>query len=151
MRRENFTRECTVRTVVDGDTIDVDIELIDDVVRKARLRFARCNAPEVGTDEGKKVAKLMAQRLKADCKIGGNFAIGAPERIVIKILKKDPYGRYVSEIWHNGENLSDWLLKEGNAVEYKEKSFVPDNPFHSAERDREARDEKSGSCPEQVA
>jgi len=47
--KTKFYYGCTVRRVIDGDTIDVDADLGFDVSLKLRLRFAGINTPESRT------------------------------------------------------------------------------------------------------
>ena len=49
MQKTRFYYGCTVRRVIDGDTIDVDADLGFDVSIKLRLRFAGINTPESRT------------------------------------------------------------------------------------------------------
>lgn len=46
---------CTVRRVVDGDTMDVDIDLgFHTWMRGVRIRLSDVSAPEKGTEDGKR-------------------------------------------------------------------------------------------------
>ena len=47
--KTKFYYGCTLRRVIDGDTIDVDADLGFDVSLKLRLRFAGINTPESRT------------------------------------------------------------------------------------------------------
>ena len=49
MPKTRFYYGCTVRRVIDGDTIDVDADLGFDLSIKLRLRFAGINTPESRT------------------------------------------------------------------------------------------------------
>ena len=66
MPKSKFYYGCTVRRVIDGDTIDVDADLGFDVSIKLRLRFAGINTPESRTrNKAEKVLGLAAKaRLK---------------------------------------------------------------------------------------
>ena len=66
MAKSKFYYGCTVRRVIDGDTIDVDADLGFDVSIKLRLRFAGINTPESRTrNKAEKVLGLAAKaRLK---------------------------------------------------------------------------------------
>ena len=66
MPKTRFYYGCTVRRVIDGDTIDVDADLGFDVSIKLRLRFAGINTPESRTrNKAEKVLGLAAKaRLK---------------------------------------------------------------------------------------
>lgn len=98
--------------VVDGDTIDVDIDLGFSIVSRQRLRLARIDAPEVRGESkarGTKATEYVEDKLH-----------GFPGVIVTTTKGKEKYGRYIAEVViHTGENLSDLLLSEGLAEEYK--------------------------------
>ena len=115
-----FEYTATILKVVDGDTIDVMVDLGMGVHRKERLRFSRVNAWETRGEHREK--GLLAKARVADL-----LPLG--ERIIIKTEKdkRGKFGRYLAEIiipasdWKELEedtNLNDLLLKEGHAVLY---------------------------------
>jgi micrococcal nuclease len=94
--------------VVDGDTLDCDIDLGFEIHTQHKLRLARINCPEKCTDEGKFAAQFVKQ-----------FE-GQTIRIISS--KIDKYGRYLAEVFvklDNSEvNLNDLLLSKGMAKIY---------------------------------
>jgi micrococcal nuclease len=110
-----FEYHATVLKVVDGDTIDVMVDLGMGVHRKERLRFSRINAWET-RGEHKEKGKLAKARVAE--------LIPAGDKILIKTQKdkKGKYGRYIAEIFIldgvASVNLNDLLLNEGHAVLY---------------------------------
>lgn len=98
---------CT--NVVDGDTIDVEIDFGFKLKQVVRLRFNRINTPEVRGKERKQ--GLIAKRFVE------NRILGKP--IKIETFKKGKYGRYLAEIYIYGHNLNEDLVIEGLA-DYKE-------------------------------
>ena len=107
--------------VVDGDTIDVHIDLGFDVSVKKRVRFVGMNAPESRTRDLKEKALGLAakDRVKAILAENSSFTLESTE------LGK--YGRVLGKIHINILNgsesltqicLNDQLIKEGHAVEY---------------------------------
>lgn len=106
--RKKYLYECTVLKVVDGDTMDLTIDLGFKIYREDRFRLARINAPELRTEEGKQLKTLLAEKYT-----------GAT--VFVETHKSDIYGRYIAEIWTEEEcihNLSDWLLEQKLAVPY---------------------------------
>ena len=71
MAKSKFYYGCTVRRVIDGDTIDVDADLGFDVSIKLRLRFAGINTPESRTRNlqekalGKAATSFLKQTLES--------------------------------------------------------------------------------------
>ena len=107
--------------VVDGDTIDVHIDLGFDVSVKKRVRFVGMNAPESRTRDLKEKARGLAakDRVKAILAENPSFTLESTE------IGK--YGRVLGKIHINILNgsesltqicLNDQLIKEGHAVEY---------------------------------
>lgn len=114
-----YTYKAEVTRVVDGDTIDVMIDLGFATFTKARLRFARINAPEIRprkknfpTEKARLAEKSRGLVAKELIK---NFIEVNKNQVTIETTKKGKYGRWIAEIWVLGANLSDLLLKEGLA------------------------------------
>ncbi len=113
-----FKYYAKVIKIVDGDTIDVMVDLGMGVHRKERLRFSRINAWEV-RGEHKAKGKLAKARVIELIPVG--------EKILIKTEKdkRGKYGRYLAEIFildePDNKNLNDLLLNEGHAVLYNKK------------------------------
>jgi len=97
--------------VIDGDTIDVVIDLGFDVYTKQRIRLYAINAPESRTrDKEEKKRGLAAKaRLKELCEEGD---------IIVKSYGKGKYGRILGELYTKQSNINNILLSEGHAIEY---------------------------------
>jgi micrococcal nuclease len=107
--------------VVDGDTIDVLIDLGFDLTKKERIRLAGIDTPESRTRnlEEKKMgleAKEYLQNKLDNCK-----------NLRVKTEKDGKYGRMLGWIHGNDENINNIMVTEGYAWEYdggtKEKSL----------------------------
>ena len=97
--------------VVDGDTIDVTIDLGFKTWKKVRVRMEGINTPESRTRdlEEKKLGLAAKERLKELCV--GKFKL--------KSLGKGKYGRILGIPYtESGEDICQKLIKEGHAVEY---------------------------------
>ena len=116
-----YEYEARLLRVVDGDTIDVHIDLGFDVSIKQRVRFAGINAPESRTRDLKEKALGLAakDRVKAILAENPSFTLESTE------LGK--YGRVLGRIHitilDGSESLTqiclnDQLIKEGHAVQY---------------------------------
>lgn len=97
--------------VVDGDTIDLDIDLGFNVSTKQRVRLYAINAPESRTrnKEEKKRGLAAKDRLKELCEEGN---------LILKSYGKGKYGRILGEIYTNGCNINNILLSENHAEQY---------------------------------
>lgn len=93
--------------VVDGDTIDVSLDLGFKVWHEVRLRLARIDTPEVGQPG----ATEATERVRLLVPVGSG--------VVVATAKGDRYGRWISEVTTpDGLNVSDVLLHEGLAKAY---------------------------------
>jgi micrococcal nuclease len=98
-----------IADVYDGDTVTVDVDLGFSVwVRGERLRLARIDAPEVRGDE--REAGLAARDFLR------NLILNKP--IIVQTIRdrKGKFGRYIAELWLDGENVNDRLVAEGHAI-----------------------------------
>ena len=107
-----FVYNAILDRVVDGDTIDVVLDLGFDVkLHKQRVRLAGIDTPESRTrDKAEKVLGLAAKaRLKELC--DGN--------IKVKSLGKGKYGRILGIPYTaDGKDICQMLIDEGHAVPY---------------------------------
>ena len=103
-----------VTKVVDGDTIDVVIDLGFDIMYKSRVRLFGIDTPESRTRDKveKKYGLLSKKFLQENLKKG---------KIVIKTHKNSEtgkFGRILGEIFVNGININILMCSKGHAVEY---------------------------------
>ena len=114
-----------VNKIVDGDTIDVDIDLGFDISFSSRVRLAGIDTPESRTtDKTEKVLGLeVKEKLKHD--------IEKAKSIVIKTEKMDSsekYGRILGWLYLDGAELSvnEALIAGGYAWAYMGDTKVKD-------------------------
>ena len=105
-----------VGRVIDGDTADLEwIDLGFNVILKGeRIRFNRINAPESRTKDIGEKEKGLASKAWLKERIEG-------KEIVIETFKNrehDAFGRYLAEVWYNGVNINEELVKL-NLAHYK--------------------------------
>jgi len=111
-----FHYRAAVDRVVDGDTIDVTLDLGFDIQMKGRVRFHGVNAPESRTrDAVEKQKGLAAKRYVED------WVSGLENRVIIQTTLDDKgkYGRILGRILNNdGECLNDEMVSLGHATPY---------------------------------
>ena len=103
--------------VVDGDTIDVNLDLgFDVVLKKQRIRLHGLNTPESRTRdlEEKQYGLAAKARLKELLENGETLSL----RTAIDKKARGKYGRILGTIYADGINLNQQLLDEGHAIEY---------------------------------
>jgi micrococcal nuclease len=102
-------KNVSVIRVLDGDTIECNIEICPKEKREQMIRFARLNCPEkIGpTKEDGLAAKAFTTSWLKD------------QIIRLGVYKEDDFGRWISEVFVGDTNLNDVLLESGHAVPYK--------------------------------
>ena len=107
-----FVYQAELERVVDGDTVDVTLDLGFDVkLHKQRVRLHGIDTPESRTRnlEEKKLGLAAKERLKELC-------VG---RYKVKSLGKGKYGRVLGIPYtEDGQDICQLLIDEGHAVEY---------------------------------
>lgn len=112
--------EAKLINVIDGDTVDMLVNLGMGVEHKARIRLANIDAPEMyGV---KKSSNEYVNGIKARTQVILWFENGA-EFYYLSCDHKGIYGRWLGEIWRTvGEiSLNDWLIENYYKSEYWER------------------------------
>jgi micrococcal nuclease len=82
--------------VLDGDTVDVEIDLGLDIATHARIRLAGLNAAEMSTPSGEPARKHLEELLAA---------AGSPVTIRTQKDRREKYGRYLGTFLRTGGGL----------------------------------------------
>jgi micrococcal nuclease len=114
-----------VNNVVDGDTIDVDIDLGFDISFSSRVRLAGIDTPESRTtNKAEKVLGLEAKEyVKSKIKDAKEFVIKTE-----KIDSSEKYGRILGWLFLDGSKVSvnEQMIAEGYAWGYLGETKVKD-------------------------
>ena len=110
-----YEYKCRIVKVVDGDTVDVDIDLGFGVwMKDQRIRLYGIDTPESRTsDDQEKVYGLAAKDFVVKWTNAGDLSL--------KTFKDDrgKFGRILGEIWYGGEhNINQLLVDNHHAVRY---------------------------------
>ena len=101
--------------IIDGDTIDVIIDLGFDILYKSRVRLFGIDTPESRTrDLTEKKFGLMSKKYLTD-------RLKKANKITIKTHKGEEtgkFGRILGEIFCDGDNVNQAMCTEGHAVAY---------------------------------
>lgn len=128
-----YEYSCTVERVVDGDTIDVVLDLGFDILYKSRVRLYGIDTPESRTrnlDE-KARGKMAAAFLKD--------AIDNGTKIVIQTKLKDSrgkFGRVLGDVVVDGININQSMVDNYHAAAYFGQSKEAIEAVHAANRTR---------------
>ena len=123
---EFIYRVSSLEKVVDGDTIDVTIDLGFDVCTKQRVRLLGIDTPESRTRdlEEKKFGLLSKKKLKEWCLKAVESEKDDIE-IELRCQEKDSrgkFGRILAEVWVGEDghwtNVNKWMCEKGYAVPY---------------------------------
>lgn len=96
-----YQYKAKLNKVIDGDTVNLTIDLGFRMTMTANCRLAGINAPEMSTKEGQ-IAKVYLTTI-------------LPESFVIESTGLDKYGRPIIKI---GE-INQKMIDSGNAVKYE--------------------------------
>ena len=116
-----YTYKIKLDRVVDGDTIDANIDLGFDISVKKRIRFMGINTPESRTRDLEEKAKGLAAKDRVK-----QLLEGAKE-ITLQSHGVGKYGRCLGELFIDIvdgqekltlESINELLIKEGHAVAY---------------------------------
>ena len=116
-----YNYKISLLRVVDGDTIDAEIDLGFDIKVKKRVRFLGINAPESRTRDLEEKARGLAAKDRVKQLLDGC------KNIQLKSHGVGKFGRCLGEIFLDMvdgqekitlESLNELLIKEGHAKEY---------------------------------
>ena len=116
-----YNYKISVVKVVDGDTIDAEIDLGFDIKVKKRIRFLGMNAPESRTKDLEEKARGLAAKDRVKQLLEGC------KNIQLKSHGIGKFGRCLGELYIDVvdgkekvtlESLNELLIKEGHATEY---------------------------------
>lgn len=99
---------CNVLKWVDGDTVDLNVDMGFSIWSKQRIRLAGIDTPEKGEPNYTEATEKALQLAP----------IGTPAVLISN--GKDKYGRYIGELKVNGVVVNESLLESGLAKKYKD-------------------------------
>ena len=109
-----YEYNCEVKRIVDGDTVDVVIDLGFDIHYSGRVRLYGIDTPESRTrNKDEKVRGLMSKEYLIDALSKG--------QVVIKTHKdkKGKFGRVLGEMYVADKNINLMMVDDHLAVKYK--------------------------------
>ena len=110
---------CQVTRVVDGDTIDVDLDLGFDIIYKCRVRLYGIDTPESRTrNKDEKVRGKLAAKFLKDAILNG-------KNVILQTQLKDSkgkFGRVLASVVVDGININQRMVTNHLAVRYEGQS-----------------------------
>ena len=119
IKREHlYIYEAKVKKIIDGDTIDMEVNLGFGIVINARIRFRGVQAPEIF--KVKRSSEEFKQGQIAKLEVT-SWLFGKDKIFILKAYHRDLYGRWIGEIYKddNKDSLNEYLKKKF----YKSKYF----------------------------
>lgn len=137
-------RVSSLEKIVDGDTIDVCIDLGFDVCTKQRVRLLGIDTPESRTsDKVEKVFGLMSKKKLKEWCMKAVASDNDDIEIELRCPERDSrgkFGRILAEVWvcEDGQwtNVNKWMCDEGFAVPYVGQNKADVEKLHLANRKR---------------
>jgi micrococcal nuclease len=127
-----YEYKCNITRVVDGDTVDAEIDCGFDIIFKSRIRLYGIDTPESRTrdlDE-KARGKLASQFIKE------KIAKAELVKVKTKLDKKGKFGRVLGSIIADDEDLNESMVKNYLAVAYFGQSKDDIEAEHLVNRDK---------------
>lgn len=104
-----YTYNASVLRIIDGDTLEVVVDVGFRMATRLPLRLAHVDAPEHNTKRGQDAIAFVAGWLGP-----------LPAAVQVHTYKPaDKYGRYLADVLLAGSSLADALLTAGLAVPYE--------------------------------
>jgi micrococcal nuclease len=123
---------CQVNRVVDGDTIDVDLDLGFDIIYKCRVRLYGIDTPESRTrNKDEKVRGKLAAKFLKDAILNG-------KNVILQTQLKDSkgkFGRVLASVVVDGININQRMVTNHLAVRYEGQSKKDIQLEHLKNRD----------------
>ena len=110
-----YEYRCKVRRVVDGDTVDIDIDLGFGVwLHKERVRIYGIDTPESRTrDKEEKKYGLMSKKFVQE-----RYPVGSDAVLITHKDATGKFGRILGELKYNNTTINKKMITEGYAVAY---------------------------------
>jgi micrococcal nuclease len=98
----------TLERIVDGDTIDVLLDLGFKVFTHQRLRLLAIDTPERGQPGYLEATHELAELLAPD---------GRQQPLIVHTIKRDGFGRWLADVWVEGSDTSinEQMIERGHA------------------------------------
>lgn len=101
----NYPAKCL--RVVDGDTIELEVDLGFYVKVRQKFRIYGIDSPELKSEEGRTAKRRLAEKVEA-------------KDVILDTIKdkQEKYGRYLCVIRIDGTDIGSWMVAEGLAKPY---------------------------------
>ena len=100
--------------IIDGDTVDLDIDLGFGITISQRVRLKGINTPETRTKD------LVEKERGLAAKVWLEEQLSREGEWIIETYKEDKYGRILGTLYLVGDSvtINEWMINEGIAEPY---------------------------------
>jgi micrococcal nuclease len=100
--------------IIDGDTVDLDIDLGFGITISQRVRLKGINTPETRTKD------LVEKERGLAAKVWLEEQLSREGEWIIETYKEDKYGRILGTLYLVGDSttINEWMMNEGIAEPY---------------------------------
>ena len=131
MAVEMYEYKCEVKRIVDGDTVDVIIDLGFSIHYSTRVRLYGIDTPESRTrDKDEKARGFLSKAYLTDWLEKGDVIIRTHRD------KKGKFGRVLGEMVVGGKNINLLMVDENHAVKYEGQSKDDIKKEHLVNREK---------------
>ena len=112
----DYIYKIKVTRVVDGDTIDADIDLGFNMTLSKRIRLHGINTPETRTRDKQEKKRGLAAKERLQQIIDAQQGV-----LFLKSVDQGKFGRCIGVLFEqdfDDQSINDMLVEEGHAVEY---------------------------------
>jgi micrococcal nuclease len=102
-----FEYQAKILRVIDGDTVEAEVDLGFNIKMNMKLRLAGINAPEMTTPEGKESKVALVTMIE-----------GKTVTVLSQKDKQEKYGRYLATILCDRISINEWLVEHKLAERY---------------------------------
>lgn len=115
--KPNYTYKAHIKRIVDGDTIDVELDIGFNLCFKTKLRLSGVNTPELKSKNPVEREKAEAARAYVESQL-------LDKTVFITTEKSDAFGRYLAVVYLERDDgtwydFNQVLLTNGYAINYK--------------------------------
>jgi|TARA_Y100000296_G_C5166778_1_gene255107 micrococcal nuclease len=126
-----YEYKCEVKRIVDGDTVDVVIDLGFSILYSTRVRLYGIDTPESRTrNKDEKVRGFLSKYYLKDWLEKGDVVIRTHKD------KKGKFGRVLGEMVVDGKNINLLMVDENHAVKYEGQSKDDIKKEHLVNREK---------------
>ena len=112
-----FTYPISAIRIIDGDTIEADVDLGFRIRQRQVIRLVSIDAPELRSKDPKE----RTDAKNASTALGWILKSSQPTKVLMHSVDLDKYGRSLAVLWvgEPWQNVNEWMVENGYATPMK--------------------------------